>query len=112
MNKKPKKTLEFSPKKVSDTHERIVDILQELKLSIGELLILYGNLGYTLGASIAGYKEKGPSPEELERMYYAKDSSEDPRHQLGVALMLQGMTTTSWQSSWENIQLNEDTKEE
>lgn len=104
------KVLEFSPEKVSDAHERIVTVLQEQKLTVGELLVLFGNLGYTLGASIAGYKEKGPSPEELEKLYYA-GSSNKKKH-LGVALMLQGMTVTSWYEDWKSIQLNEDTQEE
>jgi len=104
------KVLEFSPEKVSEAHEKIVDMLKEKKLTVGELLVLYGNLGYTLGASIAGYKEKGPSPEELEKLYYT--GSSDRKKHLGVALMLQGMTVTSWYEDWKGIQLNEDIQEE
>ena len=101
--------IEFSPEKVSEGHEKIVEVFRELGLTIGEIIVLYGNLGYTLGASIAGYEEKGPSPEELEKMYYEGNGSK--RKQLGVALMQQGMLCTSWYDSWKNVLLNEDIKE-
>lgn len=104
------KKLTFDPEKVSEGHEKIVSVFQELGLTVGEIIVLYGNLGYTLGASIAGYEDKGPSPEELERMYY--ENNTDKKTHLGVALMTQGMTTTSWYDSWKNILLNEDTEEE
>ena len=98
-NKEFVKKLEFDPEKVNRVFERLVDIFQEEKLTVGEIIIAYGNLGYTLGASVAGYTDKGPSMEELNKMYYSQPS-------LGVALMIQGMTVTSWYGEWEKQQFN------
>jgi len=90
--------LEFDPDKVNRVYEKLVNIFQEEKLSVGEIIIAYGNLGYTLGASIEGYDGEGPSLEELTKKYYS-----DPT--LGIALMIQGITVTSWYSSWEKQQI-------
>lgn len=101
------KKLEFDPDKVNRVYEKLVEIFQEEKLTVGEIIIAYGNLGYTLGASIEGYHEKGPSPEELEKLYYSHPT-------LGVALMVQAMTVTGWYEQWEKQQVNkvQDTKGE
>ena len=92
------KRLEFNLEKVSDTHEKIIEVFQEAKLTVGEILVLYGNLGYTLGASIEGFKDKGPAIEELQKKYYTSPSP-------GIALMLQGAEITTWYGDWEKIQL-------
>jgi len=106
-SKEFKKKLEFDPDRVNRVYEKLVGIFQEEKLTVGEIIIAYGNLGYTLGASIEGYQEKGPSPEELEKLYYSNPT-------LGVALMVQAMTVTGWYEQWEKLQVNkvQDTKGE
>ena len=101
------KRLEFDPDKVNRAYEKLVKIFQDEKLTVGEILIAYGNLGYTLGASIEGHQGEGPTTEELQRMYYTNPTP-------GVALMIQGIHVTSWYGDWERIQLNkvQDTKGE
>lgn len=68
----------------------LYDVFSKYNLRVSELLIVYGNLGYGLGAGIEGYEgDQGPGIEELQKEYYS-----NPR--VGIALMLQGMLTTSW----------------
>jgi len=99
------KRLEFDPDKTNDTYEKLVNIFKDQKLTTGEILIAYGNLGYTLGASIAGYKGTGPSIEELKKSYY-----ENPT--VGVALMLAAFEITNWYEDWSKQKIKqEDTKE-
>jgi hypothetical protein len=81
--------------KTSECLDRIITIIKEAKLNISELVILYSNLGYTLGASIEGFKDNGPSLENLNKMYYSNPT-------IGVALMLQSLLINSWSISIEN----------
>ena len=77
--------------KASDALAEIIDILNKYNLRTQELTLVYGNLGYVLGASIdeIDIEVGGPTLDELKQNYYT-----DPK--LGVALMLQGMLVTSW----------------
>lgn len=95
----PKKTLQFDPKKCTDLYEELVKVFQQYKPTVGEILIAYGNLGYALGASIGGHKEKGPSIEYLKELYYSEPG------RLDVALMLQGLLVTTWYDDWERNQI-------
>ena len=97
---KPKKVLGFDPEKCNKIYEELVTIFQKYKPTIGEVLISYGNLGYTLGASIDGYKDKGPSLEELSKLYYSNPT-------IGISLMLSGLTTTSWYEEYSNQKIKE-----
>jgi hypothetical protein len=103
---KPKKTLSFDPERCNDLYEALVEVFQEHKPTVGEIIIAYGNLGYTLGASIGGYPDKGPSIEALEKLYYEKPGD------LAIALMMQGLTVTTWYRDWEQIQTAQDTNKE
>lgn len=69
--------------------KELIEVFQKKKLTVQDILIVYGNLGYALGASIEGYKEGGPGIEELKEKYANSQS-------IGVALMLQGILVTSW----------------
>ena len=80
---------EADEEKIGTIFSECVEAFQKGKPNVGEILLAYGNLGYTLGASIEGFDGKGPSIEELEKMYY-----ENPT--VGVALMLQGILVTTW----------------
>ena len=75
--------------------EEVIEVFQKNKLTVGEILIVYGNLGYALGASIEGFDDKGPSISELNQLYYTKPTP-------GVALMLQGSLVTTWYEDWVN----------
>lgn len=82
---------ELSLDKVQATVTKIVALLQKQKLTVGEILIVLGNVIYTVGASIGSYKV-GPSAQELEKKYAINPS-------VDVALMLTGLHVTSWVDS-------------
>lgn len=82
--------MNFNADKVSNIHSKILDLLQGENFTIGELIILYGNLGYSIGASAKGYEGIGPNEEELKKLYYS-----DPKDP-GIALMMQGYIITTW----------------
>ena len=70
--------------------DEILGVLNKHNLKAKDLVLLYGNLGYSLGASVDGYEGgEGPTYEELEQKYYTKPT-------VGTALMLQGMLVTTW----------------
>lgn len=70
--------------------DEVLEVLQKYNLTAQSLVILYGNLGYSLGASIDGYQGgEGPSYEELEKKYYSEPT-------IGTSMMLQGLLVTSW----------------
>jgi len=100
-----KKTLAFDPEKCNDLYTGLVEVFQKHKPSVGEIIIATGNLIYALGASIGGYPEKGPSLEELKRLYYI-----DPG-KISLALMMSGTQMCSWYSSYEAQQLGKKTQD-
>ena len=79
----------MNKKKIDKCHADLTKVFQKHKLTLGEILSTYGRLGYTLGASIEGYKGTGPSIETLDRLYHTQPT-------LGVSLMLQGLTVITW----------------
>jgi hypothetical protein len=83
----------MSDKNVNTALNDILEILGKKGLSVQELLVLYGNLGYYIGASIAGFQDKGPSLEEIKREYYSNPT-------VDVGLMLQGMIITTWEKDY------------
>lgn len=91
----PKANRGFDPEKVEEAFAQLVSVFQEQKLTVGEIIIAYGNLGYTLGASIEGYAGQGPSIEELEKLYYQNPT-------IGVSLMLQSIMVTTWFDDYMN----------
>ena len=101
----PAKTIQFNPDKCSLLLTEIVELFQKHSPTEGEILVAYWNLGYTLGASIEGYIETGPSVEELKKSYYSKPT-------VGIALMLQGIEVTGWyQDHKKEITKEKDIKE-
>lgn len=104
---KEDKTHQFDPEKCTTIYEQLVEVFknQEQPPTIGEIIIAYGNLGYALGASIEGFKGKGPSVEEVEKEYYANPGK------IGFALMLAGLTTCTWYDSYmEQAQQNNEAR--
>lgn len=100
------KTLQFDPERCDKVYEDLVKVLQKGRPTTGELIILLGNLLYTCGASIGKWPEKGPSFDELQRLYYSEPG------RLDLAMMLQGLAMTQWYEEWAKLQLSKDTKEE
>lgn len=81
---------EEEEKRASEALDRVINILKDYKLRTQDLVLLYGNLGYSIGASIEGLAgNEGLSLDEIQKKYY-----ENPT--LGVSLMLQGFLTTTW----------------
>lgn len=80
--------------KVAKIIDKVISLLNKNKLNIAELIVLYGNLGYHIGASIAGISTKqGPSLEELRKLYYSNPT-------IDVGLMLQGLIVTDWEKDF------------
>ncbi len=104
IEKEIEKTRAFDPDKVDQCYSDLVEVFQKHKLTIGEILIAYGNLGYSLGASMEGYGQKGPGTEELKRLYYSQPTP-------GVGMMLQGLTITTWYDTYINMSETEDKKD-
>jgi molybdopterin converting factor small subunit len=81
---------ELESSKTSKALDEILDVLRKHKLRLHDLVLLYGNLGYSIGASIENIKDDdGPTLDELQKKYYEKPT-------IGISLMLQGMLTTTW----------------
>lgn len=90
----------FNNERCSKLYEELVQVFQKYQPTVGEILIAYGNLGYTLGASI-GAKDsssEGPSIEELKQIYYAEPG------RLDIALMLNGLMITTWLEDIEKLE--------
>jgi hypothetical protein len=80
--------------KVAKLIDKIIKLLNKSNLNIPELIVLYGNLGYHIGASIAGVSTKeGPTVEELRKLYYQRPT-------VDVGLMLQGLMITDWEKDF------------
>jgi hypothetical protein len=84
--------------KASSALDEVLEVLRKHKLRVQDLILLYGNLGYSLGASIEGLTE-GLTVEELQKKYY-----ENPT--VGVTLMLQGLLTTTWKDDYLKQQIS------
>jgi hypothetical protein len=86
---------------VGQTIQDIEAVLSKANLTVGELLLVYGNLGYRLGANLrrACYDDKfvsePPNLEKLNKLYYINPTED-------IALMLTGLTVTAWVQSLEN----------
>ncbi len=84
-------------KKITKAVNQVLKILERADFNIAELILFTGNMTYFIGASIAGYQDKGPNIEELKREYYSSPGGPG----IDIALMLSGLTTTSWLEDWE-----------
>jgi len=104
INKDPDKTLNFNPDKCSKLYEDLINVFRKHKPTVGEIIIALGNLMYTIGASIEGYNKTGPGLEEVQKLYYSNPE------RIGIALMAQGLLTTTWYEDWEKLQLDMEDK--
>ncbi len=86
---KVENTSDVSVNKVQKTYDALVKIFQKNKLSVKEILIVLGNLTYTLGASIGEYKDKGPGINTLQELYLKKPT-------IDVAMMISGLQFQHW----------------
>ena len=79
--------------KISKMINKIMLILNKKGLTIPELLMFYGNLGYHIGASIANCTNTGPGLEELKKEYYSNPT-------IDTYLMLQGLMITGMEEDF------------
>ena len=87
---KADKTPAINPKKVEKVYIKLIEAFKETKLTVPEIILAYSNLGYSLGASIGGYKDgKGPSVQDLQKAYATNPT-------IDVALMLDALTVGTW----------------
>jgi hypothetical protein len=84
-----KKNNNINEKKVTSAINKLMTVLNKTKLNIPEIILAYGNLGYHIGASIAGFNNDGPGIDELKKEYYTNPT-------IDVGFMLQGLTISSW----------------
>lgn len=75
--------------KANEVLGQCIEAFQGANLRTQDLVVVWGNLGYSLGASIEGFTESGPSLEELQQAYHQNPT-------IGIAMMLQGMMATLW----------------
>jgi hypothetical protein len=81
--------------KVAATLAKIHRLLNREHFTIPELLLLYGNLGYEIGAAIAMIEGPGPSLQELQL-----EDKINPT--IDCALMLQGLLVSTWEEDFRN----------
>ena len=72
--------------------DEILEVLKKHKLRVQDLILLYGNLGYSIGASIEGLSD-GLTTDELQKKYY-----ENPT--VGTTMMLQSVLVTTWRDDY------------
>lgn len=83
--------------KVEKVIKKLHQVFNKAGLTVPEILVAYGNLGYHLGAAIAGVSgPEGPNLQLLQREYYRNPT-------VDVALMLQGLTITSWEEDFRKL---------
>lgn len=73
--------------------KKVMALINKAELSIEDLITFYGQLGYSIGASIAGFKGKGPTEKELTKEYYRTPT-------IDVALMVQGLMIEGWREGY------------
>lgn len=84
--------------KITNCLSNILELIQNNRFKVGELILLYGNLGYSIGASIEG---EAKTIEELNKLYYTNPT-------VGIALMLNGAMVNSWFDDYNKITKSEE----
>jgi hypothetical protein len=75
--------------KADKLYKDLMAVFRKHKPIVKDILLAYSNLGYNLGASIGGYKDKGPSVQELELMYATNPN-------IAVSLMINAINMNMW----------------
>ena len=76
-------------KKIDESIEKTLKVINKSKLNIPELIVFYGRLGYNIGAGMAGLKASGPNFAQVQQEYYRNPT-------VDVGLMLQGLMIQTW----------------
>lgn len=100
-NNKQAKNLS-SEEKANVCIEKILNTFKKYNLTVEEIILIYSNVGYSIGASLEGYKDKGPSPEKVQRKIYEDRT-------IGYALMAQSlMMNGEWLPHLEQDQVGDE----
>lgn len=86
---------EFDNDKISACIRDLEQVLAKHSMSVGELVLAYGNLGYKLGANIRrqtmdkNFVSEPPDIELLNKLYYLGAT-------IDIALMINALHVASW----------------
>ena len=93
------KKITLRTERIETVTKRVIDeIFNRSGLSVHEAVAVLGQVMHSMGASLAGYKDKGPTFDQLQKLYY-----EQPNN-FAVAIMINGLLMQSWMQD-----INEDT---
>jgi hypothetical protein len=84
----------INEKRIDESIEKVLKIINKSKLNIPELIVFYGRLGYNIGAGMAGLKESGPNFAQIQQEYYRNPT-------VDVGLMMQGLIIQTWTEGYE-----------
>jgi len=77
-------------KKIDKATADLLKALNKNNLTVAEMIRVFSRLGYTIGASLAGFEGKGPADiEVLKQEYYTHPT-------VDIALMLQALLIDTW----------------
>jgi len=88
------KSDQFDTEKIKQCISDLEAVLQKYNFEVGELVLVYGNLGYKLGQNIARevYNREfsgTPDIDELQKLYYSNPD-------IDISLMLSSLNTITW----------------
>lgn len=92
----PESSTFMDAEKVSNSFEKVIKLLNSEGLTTSELVVLLGNLMYTIGASSGGYGSTGPSIDKLEELYQQNPTN------ISVGLMYQAWLLLAWYEEYKN----------
>ena len=81
----------LNKKKIEKVLNKVLNLLSRNKFTQEEVVVLYGNLGLALGASMAECTRNMPTVRELHERYENSPT-------IDVAMMLNGLNVASWVS--------------
>jgi hypothetical protein len=79
----------MNKKKIQKCLKQTLDLINNNHLTVEETVVLYGNIGYSIGLSVMKRTDNPPTIEELERLFYQNPT-------IDVSLMLTGLNVASW----------------
>jgi hypothetical protein len=92
----------MNEEKASEALEELLNVFQKYHLNPEEIVLVMSNLLYSLGASVEGHDDQGPSVTEVMEAYYTNPT-------VGNALMAQGLLMNQeWMSVFKKATEEED----
>lgn len=87
----------FSLERTNSAFIDVVELLNKHSLTTSELVVLLGNLMYTIGTSAEGLGSTGPSIDKLEELYLNNPTK------LSFGLMYQGYLLLAWYEKYKEL---------